>query len=145
MGRIARRLAALAVLPVTCLGLLAGPSEAGPLFTITEKDAYTDTGIYLKAGQTIQISATNDQIWAGWWFTGNNGPAGWTSNCNNASCPMPKARAYSLIVQIGGTHTYVGNRARISMAESGYVVLKINDDAPGNGSGYFKASVDVLP
>lgn len=136
-----RKLVTVLVISAAALGMLGQAANAsGNLHTVTEKEGYAWTGVYVRAGQSVNIDATNDQIWAGWWFTGWNGPMGWTSKCNS-QCPMPNERAYSLLAQIGSQQVYVGAGRTFTAASSGYVVLKINDDVPGNGAGYFRAFV----
>lgn len=135
-----RKLVSVLVISAAALGMFGEAASAANLHTVTEKEGYAWTGVYVRAGQSINIDATNDQIWAGVWFTGWNGPMGWTSKCNS-QCPMPNERAYSLLAQIGSQQVYVGAGRTFTAASSGYVVLKVNDDVPGNGAGYFRAYV----
>ena len=124
----------------TALLATALPAQANTRYTVTERDGYLNTGIRVNAGERVQISATSAQIWSGVWFSGWNGPMGWTSKCNS-QCPLPGERAYSLLVQIGGDTQYVGSGALVTANSPGEVVLKINDDRPNNGAGYFEADV----
>ena len=86
------------------------------------------------------------KIWSGVWFTGQNGPAGW----NNIDCatkfPLPCSYPYSLIGQLNGQYFYVGeyyNKTRADLPSATDLYLRVNDDAPGNGSGSFYAHVQV--
>jgi hypothetical protein len=80
------------------------------------------------------------RIWAGVWFTGENGPAGW-----NVSAPWyfprPGARQYSLLAGLSGeTWRYMGGYAYTFYNNSPYsraLFARVNDNVPGNGSGAF--------
>lgn len=142
---VTRNIVAKATAVTLACGLAAGlagtPAQANAQYTVSEKDGYLNTHIHLNAGESVQISPTSDQIQSGLWFFGWNGPAGYTTKCNS-QCPLPDERAYSLLVQIGNQLVYVGsNRGTFTADGAGEVVLKINDDIPGNGQGYFKADV----
>ena len=116
-----------------------GGGNSNPKYTVTEKEGYVNTGIHLNAGEHVQISATTDQIYAGVWLTGSNGPMGWDRIAGGSQFPAPNERSYSLLAQIGNDHYYVGAGALLTAKKPGNVVLKINDDVLGNGSGYFRA------
>ena len=95
------------------------------------------TGQYVTAGQTVEVVADpTRQIWAGVWFTGNNGPAGWTS-LGNSQTPAPQFRAFSLLTRIGTDYRYIGNGASFRATTTGPLYLVINDDVPCNGNGSF--------
>jgi hypothetical protein len=80
------------------------------------------------------------RIWAGVWFTGENGPEGW-----NAIAPwyypLPGARQYSLIAGVSGqSWSYVGSSTRTFSNNSPdwrSLYARTNDNTPGNGSGAF--------
>jgi hypothetical protein len=122
-------LAAVAVVP--------SASFAYYPYTVSEATGRTEINRYVSQGQWVNITADPArQIWSGLWFTGNNGPAGYGS-ANNQS-PLPGAPAYSLLARIGSTYKYVGNgNGGFAAPTSGWLTLFINDDVPGNGSGYF--------
>jgi hypothetical protein len=103
------------------------------------------TGQYVTAGQTVEVVANpNRQIWAGVWFTGSNGPAGWTS-LGNSQTPAPQFRAFSLLTRIGTDYRYIGTGASFRASTTGPLYLVINDDVYCNGSGSFMIdSVKVI-
>jgi hypothetical protein len=79
-------------------------------------------------------------IWAGVWFTGENGPAGWNSYAPSGF-PVPGVRTYSLLGAFGdepyryvGANNYTFYNAR---PYSRTVWARVNDNVPGNGSGAF--------
>jgi hypothetical protein len=112
---------------------LSVPESAGG-GVVTEWIAY---------GQTLTVEPYGDQIWAGVWFTGTNGPEGWTSTNAPSYYPAPGVPEYSLVARLGnGAYEYVGaSTHRYTNTTSGYlqrVRFKVNDNTPGNGSGAFK-------
>ncbi len=107
---------------------------------VSEGSRGEHTNTYLVPGQSIRVSGSG-KIWAGVWFTGENGPEGWNESAGSAY-PLPGARKYSLLVGLGGRWTYVGSGALVTNTGTATerLVFRTNDDAPGNGSGAFTAS-----
>ncbi|GAA0906028.1 hypothetical protein Vau01_095320 [Virgisporangium aurantiacum] len=102
------------------------------------------TNCFLQSGDTVQISASAS-IWAGVWFTGENGPQGWTNTANDSRFPKPSARAYSLLSRSDSSYRYVGTGISFLYTGAGtYLYLRINDDRPGNGSGALDVNVQVI-
>ncbi len=54
--------------------------------TVLESDHDVDTNILLRNNDWIDISASGS-IWAGVWFTGENGPRGWAGWSARNDCP----------------------------------------------------------
>lgn len=108
------------------------------------ESASSVTPTRLEPGERIWLAPDGaSKIWAGVWFTGENGPAGW-SNVAGSSFPLPGARAYGLLANSGSGWTYVG--ASTTMVQNTTSVsqplrLRVNDDAPGNGSGHFQVDL----
>ena len=133
-----RRLVVAGALAISTVALVPSASSAHHYdYTVPESTGRTATNLYVKQGQWVDITPDpTRQIWSGLWFTGDNGPAGY-GTANNQS-PLPGAKAYSLLARIGSIYTYVGNgNGGFAAPTSGYLTLFINDDVPGNGSGYF--------
>jgi hypothetical protein len=112
---------------------------------VPESTSYVLGSTWLRYGQSATVTPDNTaQIWAGVWFTGGNGPAGWTDSTAGYDYPLPGWPPYSLIGRIGnGPWQYIGNRPlTFTNVKYGYlqkVVLRTNDNYPGNGSGAFHA------
>ena len=142
------RLVALAVtMLLAALGSSASMASAAvppgtTLFSRTDVElsectGRINTGYNVTAGQNVEVVANpNRQIWAGIWFTGNNGPAGWTS-LGNSQTPAPQFRAFSLLTRVGTDYRYIGNGASFRATTSGPLYLVINDDVYCNGNGSF--------
>jgi hypothetical protein len=106
-------------------------------------------GVTLKTGDQVQITGQGS-IWAGVWFTGNNGPDGWVDwITNNPRFPLhgtPDARQFSLISRVGDEPwTYVGTGTPRQTYDKagGDLQLWINDDVHNNGTGAFNCRVQV--
>ncbi|WP_406073565.1 hypothetical protein [Micromonospora sp. NBC_01638] len=145
----ARLAAAAAVAGSAMVGVT--PAQAATTSTIVcqetkqvEEASYdVNSGCSLKDGDRVQISAYG-QIWAGVWFTGENGPQGWTNMANDSKFPMTNARAFSLLAKTNGNYRSVGTGTMFTYYGTGSpLYLRINDDKPGNGNGAFTADVTV--
>lgn len=109
-----------------------------------------DTGITLQPGDDFELQGTG-VIWAGVWFTGTNGPEGWTDRLEtNPSSPMhsgPQAHPFALIGRFGTEpYFFIGTgllRRVYGRSAASKLFLRINDNAPANGSGAFRCRVVV--
>jgi hypothetical protein len=120
--------------------------------TVTESSGFTDTRVWVRAGDKVVITPTSDTIWSGLWFTGRNGPNGMTDRVaqdykfplrdGNDACGRTVYQ-YSLLAEVPGQAFQVGYGQQTTAREAGTVRLRINDDIPGNGNGAFKATVSV--
>ena len=119
--------------------------------SVPEKNTYVDTGVDIQPGDQVAIDGDPyARIWSGVWFTGWNGPVGW-SNCDysrkfplniNGGCSRP----YSLIYRVGdSSYRYVGSGTVFYYQgnTTNRLYLSINDDVVGNGDGAFKATITV--
>ena len=126
----AHRAAAQRLCPV---GDLSVPESAGD-------GVATD---WLAYGETLTVEPYADQIWAGVFLTGWNGPEGWTSTSAPSYYPAPGVPEYSLVARLGnGAYGYVGAADRtFTNTTPGYLLrvrFKVNDNTPGNGDGAFR-------
>ena len=110
---------------------------------VNEGDWDVDTHMQVHQGDTLIFHAEG-QIWAGVWFTGNNGPRGWNNISNDPKFKLPSSHPYCLLGKLDTGYFYVGDYNRIDNApDQGELFLRINDDLPGNGSGAFQCLVQV--
>ena len=141
-------LVALAVtMLLAALGSSASMASAAPapgtlLFSrtdveLSECSGRINTGYTVSSGQRVEVVADPfRQIWAGVWFSGKNGPAGWTTP-GNSQTPSPKSPAFGLLARVGTDYQYIGNGASFTATTNGPLYLVINDDVPCNGNGSF--------
>jgi len=117
-------------------------------FTVPESTTRVLGSVWYSYGESVVLTPdVTKQIWAGVWFTGWNGPAGWTDNPAPSDYPLPGAPQYSLIGRLGnGPWQYIGNRPlTFTQQKASYLqklVLRTNDNNPGNGDGAFYATTD---
>lgn len=117
--------------------------------TVPESAGDVPTGAFLRDGDYFEISA-DGSIWAGVWLTSTNGPQGWNNIAMEHKFPDPSAHAYSLLGKVDSDYFEVGTgirqlyrRQAAQGATDTELVLRVNDDAPGNGSGAFTALILV--
>jgi hypothetical protein len=147
----------------TSAGQVRGTPDASFVFntdtqehhwSVSEASGQRQTDVTVLPGDFLTIVG-GGEIWSGVWGAGTNGPGGWGGD-PTSSPPYPAAtNAYSLIAHLDGEWaiplpgissgrgwfhvgsvryvTYLGPPTRLK--------LGINDNAPGNGSGYFTARV----
>lgn len=116
--------------------------------TVRESDGDVDTGVDLAYGDHWDVLAMGT-IWAGVWFTGENGPEGWADVDHDPKFPLhegPEAHPFCLLGKLGaeGRYFYVGNltrKWRHSAQETCRLLLRTNDDMPGNGRGKFNCRI----
>lgn len=119
---------------------------ANQTFTVHESDFDVNTFIDVQPGDRLVFSASGE-IWAGVWFTGNNGPDGWDSIENSSIFPLPGSHPFSLLGRLGSRYFFIGQGLQRAQTEIGVVrrlFLRINDDVPGNGNGAFTCQVQVF-
>lgn len=111
--------------------------------TIVSADtAWNDTGIELRAGQTIYFEAQGRVRWG---RDRQDGPAGERNSPSNPNRPMGNRNAAALIGKIGnGSNDYffIGDEmGPIRVRSSGRLYLGINDDVLTDNSGNFRVVV----
>ena len=102
---------------------------------------FKDTGIDVRAGQTVYFSATGRVRWGP---GRQDGPAGERSSPRNDQRPMPSRSAAGLIGKIGEGNDYffVGDdEGAIRMRASGRLYLGVNDDFLTDNTGSFRVVV----
>ena len=104
--------------------------------------AWNDTGIDVRAGQTIYFESTGQVRWG---RDRRDGPAGERNSPSNPNRPMPNRNAAALIAKIGnGSNDYffIGDDSGpVRVRSSGRLFLGINDDVLTDNSGNFRVVV----
>jgi hypothetical protein len=115
---------------------------AGDLIVVSATDRWTDTGLTVRAGDTVNIDADGRVQLSG----DRNDMA--TPDGGNRSAPgalVRNAPAGALIARIGNSAPFaVGTRRTITRAPtSGRLFLSVNDDYLGDNDGQFRVSVTI--
>lgn len=109
--------------------------------SVKESDADVDTGLDVLMTDRLVINASG-KIWAGVAFTGENGPRGWNNIDNDLKFPLPGTHPFSLLGKIGTQYFYLGDGSQVTHPiANGRLLLRINDDTPGNGNGAFAVRI----
>lgn len=116
-------------------------NETVPPITVREADFDVDSGIEVRPLDRLTLNATGS-IWAGVVFTGQNGPNGWNNIDPDPKFPLVNSHPYCLIGRMDGRYFYVGEGQEFFYRGNGSrLILRTNDDAPGNGTGAFSCTV----
>ncbi|MBI3755060.1 MAG: hypothetical protein HY265_02720 [Deltaproteobacteria bacterium] len=138
--------------------------------TVKESDGDVDTGIDIQEFDIVEIEATGE-IWAGVWFTGKNDADGWNGIDHDKKFPLHTgsfARPFCLLGKWGekiivpglisvtywkGDYFFVGKKESPLLGKKSFktvyigpsrgLILRTNDDTPGNGSGEFSCHIQV--
>jgi hypothetical protein len=117
---------------------------------VPENAAAVPTGVRLQPGDEFALTGSGT-IWAGVWLTGLNGPDGWTDRVeSNPASPYvnrPDAHPFCLVGRFGtGPWFYVGSklpRQAYTANVAQELILRTNDNSPGNGAGSFQCRIQV--
>jgi len=107
--------------------------------TVSATRDWTDTGVQLRAGQTIYVEASGQVRWG---RDRRDGPAGEKNSPFNQARPLPNRAGAALIGRIGGDVFFIGDeRGPIRVRNSGRLELGVNDDFLDDNSGSFRVTV----
>lgn len=109
---------------------------------VTANVSWSDTGIDVRAGQTLYFAATGQVRWG---RDRRDGPGGEDNSPSNPNRPMSNRPAAALIGKVGNTSTdvfFIGEeQGAIRMRSSGRLYLGINDDYMADNSRNFRVIV----
>lgn len=108
---------------------------------VSAAEPWTDTGISVRAGQTIYVNASGKVRWGP---GRQDGPGGERSSPRNENRPMPSRPAAALIGRVGDGSNYffIGDdNEAIRVRDSGRLYLGVNDDFLQDNSGAFRVTV----
>jgi hypothetical protein len=143
---------------LACLSLLIGGVAASAAAsaatwqlmgsnTVTVPESSSGVPVYLtfNGGEQARVTCTGS-VWGGVWLTGTNTADGWAGSAPS-TFPMPGSaggRSFAAIARFttgGGTTawSHVGTAGAMTAPGWGLsqVEVRVNDNAPGNGSGSF--------
>jgi hypothetical protein len=101
--------------------------------------AWNDTGVDVRAGQTVYFEATGQVRWG---KDRRDGPAGERNSPSNPNRPMGNRNAAALIGKIGNDMFFIGDETGpVRLRSSGRLYLGVNDDVLTDNSGNFRVVV----
>ena len=110
--------------------------------TVSANVAWNDTGIDVRAGQTVYFQSTGEVRWG---KDRRDGPEGERNSPSNPNRPMGNRNAAALIGKIGGgagDMFFIGDETgAIRIRGNGRLYLGINDDVLTDNSGNFRVVV----
>jgi len=118
----------------------ARPSGMREKQTIVSADvAWNDSGIDVRAGQTVYFEAQGRVRWG---RDRQDGPAGERNSPSNPNRPMGNRNAAALIGKIGTDMFFIGDETGpVRMRSTGRLYLGVNDDVLTDNSGNFRVVV----
>lgn len=124
-------------------GIDVAPRAVNPEHTVTVRPdvRWVDTGLDLRAGETLRLQATGTVVWAP---DRTTGPAGRPKPGSDPVLPMPDGPAGALIGRIGagGDIFLVGDDSGVIRARtSGRLYLTLNDDYLADNSGSYQVRI----
>lgn len=106
---------------------------------VSADTAWNDTGVDVRAGQTIFFEAQGRVRWG---RDRQDGPAGERNSPSNPNRPLGNRNAAALIGKIGNDMFFIGDdTGPIRVRNSGRLYLGINDDVLTDNSGNFRVVV----
>jgi hypothetical protein len=106
---------------------------------VSANQQWTDSGIDVRAGQTIYFEAQGRVRWG---RDRQDGPGGENNSPSNPNRPMGNRNAAALIGRIGNDMFFIGDETGpIRMRSGGRLYLGINDDVLTDNSGNFRVVV----
>lgn len=106
---------------------------------VNANTAWSDSGIDVRAGQTIFFEAQGRVRWG---RDRQDGPAGERNSPSNPNRPMGNRNAAALIGKIGNDMFFIGDETGpIRVRNSGRLYLGVNDDVLTDNSGNFRVVV----
>lgn len=107
---------------------------------VTAREQWTDTGIDVRAGQTIYFTSSGETRWGP---NRRDGAEGERNSPYNAGRPLPDRPAAALLGRIGDRDVFFigGDQGPFRVRSSGRLFLGINDDVLTDNSGSLRVVV----
>ena len=119
------------------------PNDQASTVIVTNRQAWIDSGIDVRAGDSLDITATG-RVQYSRQLTHVAGPDG-TPSVTRADAPMPNTPVGALVARVGNSAPFfVGARANaLRVQQTGRLFFGINDDILTDNSGDFRVTVIV--
>lgn len=106
---------------------------------VTAREAWTDTGIEVRAGQQIYFRAGGETRWGP---NRRDGAAGERNSPYNAGRPLPDRPGAALIGRVGDDLFFIGGESGpFRIRSSGRLYLGVNDDVLTDNSGGLRVTI----
>jgi hypothetical protein len=109
--------------------------------SVSARERWTDTGLSVRAGQTVYFQASGRVRWGP---DRQDGPEGERNSPRNNARPIPNRPAAALIGRVGENDApfFIGDESGpIRLRGGGRLYLSINDDALQDNSGSFRVTI----
>ena len=108
--------------------------------SVTAREAWTDTGVDVRAGQQIYFEASGEWRWGS---NRRDGAAGENGSPRNVNRPLPDRPAAALLGRVGedGIFFIGGDPGPFRARSSGRLYLGINDDVFTDNSGNLRVTI----
>jgi hypothetical protein len=128
-------------------GNISSASAAGPYQTahveVRESNYDVDTGLFIRYNDKVEFSCSGS-VWSGVWFTDINGPNGWSNITYDPKYPLTGTNPYKALAKLNSRYFSVGGGTiRQHRNADSRLYMRVNDDAPGNGTGAFFCDIWV--
>lgn len=115
--------------------------SGGAVLTLRGSQQWLDTGLSVREGQVVQISASG-QIQVSPNGDDRATPNGHQAGQRTPNAPVPDAPMGALIGRIGNNRPFgIGGNARITMPQAGRLYVGVNDDNVGDNSGQYEVRI----
>lgn len=106
---------------------------------VAGRESWTDTGVDVRAGQSVSFRASGEVRWGP---GRRDGAEGEDDSPHNAARPLPSRPAAALIGRIGDDVFFIGGgQSAIRVRQSGRLSLGINDDFLQDNSGSLRVTI----
>ena len=113
----------------------------GTGLAVSGTQAWTPTGITVRRGETLTVSATGEVRLS---TDGNDmaSPTGSRAGRLSQNAPLPQVPAGALIARVGNSAPFpLGDQLTVTMPAAGQLFLGINDDHTGDNQGGFRVNI----
>jgi Ca2+-binding EF-hand superfamily protein len=122
----------------------AAVATSGQLVRVDPGQRWTDTGVTVRAGDAVTISADGSIVMSTTDPNDTATPAGSRTGRRADAAPLPLAPAGALIARIGNSAPIlVGDHDTLRTPVSGRLYLGVNDDHLPDNSGEYRATITV--
>ena len=125
-------------------GDVGAVGTTGREIIVDSTERWTDTGINVRAGQTLVFTAEGRILMSDAPNDFATASGGSTTGRHAANAPVPSAPAGGLIARVdNGEAVYVGDRRALRVPRSGRLFLGVNDDHLADNRGQYRVTIEI--